>query len=384
VNDTKELLRPGAFDFEPTSDAFERVLVRREHKQRNRRIRAGALGVIVALAMGLFLVRSLTPADVPADQPVEPTPAPVGVSGALAYALDGDIYLADSDGSNAVKISARGTPDEGCTGTVGYSAPSWSPDGSYLAYQRDCWHSSYSDRSLVVIAYADGTVGAKIQASGFDWSPDSTRLAVWGASQRTVDVYGIDGVRQASLPSPIIGIPAENPPAWMPDGSAILVRGASPVSLMALPLDGSPAYELSGELPIASPDGTRVAVLGDHSTIITDADGAPVSEVHMALRGAVWSPDGDLFASVSPRFDLAVVDAASGKVTMLTEARAALSEGEYVNVVRGFSPQGDRILYAALVRDGGAGYNDLYSIGVDGSDPRLLVVGAMQGQWRPR
>jgi hypothetical protein len=87
---------------------------------------------------------------------------------------------------------------------------------------------------------------------------------------------------------------------------------------------------------------------------------------------------------VSPRFDLAVVDAASGKVTMLTEARAALSEGEYVNVVRGFSPQGDRILYAALVRDGGAGYNDLYSIGVDGSDPRLLVVGAMQGQWRPR
>ena len=32
---------------------FERLLVRRDRKHRNRRIRAGALGVIVALAMGL-------------------------------------------------------------------------------------------------------------------------------------------------------------------------------------------------------------------------------------------------------------------------------------------------------------------------------------------
>ena len=39
---------------------FERLLGRRERKQRNRRIRAGALGVIVALAMGIVLVRSLT------------------------------------------------------------------------------------------------------------------------------------------------------------------------------------------------------------------------------------------------------------------------------------------------------------------------------------
>ena len=156
------------------------------------------------------------------------------------------------------------------------------------------------------------------------------------------------------------------------------------VSLMVLPLDGSPAYELSGGLSIASPDGTRVAVVEDDHIVITDADGVTVSEVDRPLHDAVWSPDGDSFASVSRRGDLVIVDAASGEVEVLTEAMAALSEGEYVNVVRGFSPQGDRILYAALVRDGGAGYNDLYSIGVDGSDAHLLVVGAMQGQWRPR
>src|SRR5919204_5558566 len=86
---------------------FERLLGRRERKQRNARIRAGAVGVIVTLATGIVLVRSLTSDGVPANPPVEPTPTPApGVSGALAYALDGDIYLADPDGSNAVTIAA--------------------------------------------------------------------------------------------------------------------------------------------------------------------------------------------------------------------------------------------------------------------------------------
>jgi Tol biopolymer transport system component len=369
---------------------FERLLGRRERRHRNQRIRAGALGVVIALAVGIVLVRSLTSNHIPVDEPT-PAPAPApGVSGALAYALDGDIYLADPDGSNAVKIAA---PDEGCGETLGSSAPSWSPDGKYLAFQRDCYSvdragTVISDRSAVVITDPDGTVVAEFPnfppAGGFEWSPDSTRIAEWGDLQRTVDIYGLDGVRRASLPSPLTGSAAESAPEWMPDGSALLVLGAEPPSLMALPIDGSPAHELPYGLRVASPDGTRVAVFQDGAVAITDADGAPVSGVDTPLRGAVWSPDGNRFASVSRRGDVVVVDAASGKVTVLPEARQALSEGEYVNTVRGFSPQGDRILYAALVRDGGAFYNDLYSISVDGSDARQLVVGAMQGQWRPR
>src|SRR5436190_11261312 len=112
---------------------FERLLGRRERKRRNRRIRAGAVGVIVALATGIVLVRSLTSDRIPADRPVQPRPAPA-VSGALAYALDGDIYVADPDGSNAVKI-ADGRPD--CAGHSEYWAEGsmWSPDGRYLAYR---------------------------------------------------------------------------------------------------------------------------------------------------------------------------------------------------------------------------------------------------------
>ena len=56
--------RAGTVDLEQGD--FERLLGRRERKQRNRRIRAGALGVIVALVMGIVLARSLTSDPIPA------------------------------------------------------------------------------------------------------------------------------------------------------------------------------------------------------------------------------------------------------------------------------------------------------------------------------
>lgn len=54
---------------------FERLLDRRDRKQRNRRIRAGAVGVIVALATVAVLARSMTSEPEPAIVPT-PTPTP--------------------------------------------------------------------------------------------------------------------------------------------------------------------------------------------------------------------------------------------------------------------------------------------------------------------
>ena len=99
-------------DLEPGD--FERLLHRRERKQRNRRIRAGALGIIVALAMGFVFVRSLTSAPIPANPPVEPAPAPL--SGAIAYDRQGHIYVAGLDGSNPVAVDDVVAIDDECPG----------------------------------------------------------------------------------------------------------------------------------------------------------------------------------------------------------------------------------------------------------------------------
>ena len=105
-----------------------------------------------------------------------------------------------------------------------------------------------------------------------------------------------------------------------------------------------------------------------------------MSEVDGRLDGVeAWSQDGEHFASLS-HGELNVVDAASGTVTVLPEATAALDGGDEILGIRGFSPQGDRILYATS--DGAGGERALYSIGVDGSDARLVVAGTWEGDWQ--
>lgn len=359
--------------------SFERLALRRERKHRNRQIRAGGVGVTVAFATGIFLVRSLASGGVPADLPVEPRPAPVA-SGALAYALDGAIYIADPDGTNTVKIS-DGIPDARCEGLSQETYVSWSPDGRYLAFQRDC---PGSDQDDMVITDPHGNVVGEFPTYGggwgFTWSPDSTRVAVWEAAFSTIDVYGVDGERQASLPVPTVtGGGNDDGPGWMPDGSALLLFGYAVV-----PLDGSAGYELSlGGQATYSPDGTRVAVVTGNSIIVLDAEGSLVSKVDGRLDGVeAWSPDGEYFASLS-HGELNIVDVASGTVTVLPEATAVLDGGDEILGIRGFSPQGDRILYATGDSTGLA-TTALWSIGVDGSDARLLVAGTPRGDWRPR
>ena len=367
---------------------FERLLGRRERKQRNRRIRAGVLGISVALVMGIILARSMMSSDgVPADPPVEPRPAPAA-PGTLAYELDGDIYVADPDGSNAVKI-ANGLPDgEDCAdhpgrGTYGAEGPMWSPDGRYLAFRYgDCSNPKLEGG---VISDAEGNVLATFPREGWEiaWSPDSTRVAVWDVTFETIGVYELDGARQAKLTMPPGWTPSgDHDPKWMPDGTSVWVEN------WELPLDGSAPRELPalGGDPYAtySPDGSLVAYSTSGSLTVARSDGSEPREVfdggsYGGNWGHPWSATGDRIAfATSGRgrawwsAELRVVDVATGLVTLLTEGERGVS----LQAI-GFSPRGDRILFR---KDEGR-VDSLWSIGVDGSDARLVVAGAWQGEW---
>src|SRR3954452_4980772 len=77
-------------DLEPGD--FERLLGRRDRKQRNRQIRAGAIGVIVALAAAAFLVRAIHLESTPAN----PTPPkPIGSGEVLT--VGGSLLAQDPD-----------------------------------------------------------------------------------------------------------------------------------------------------------------------------------------------------------------------------------------------------------------------------------------------
>ena len=349
---------------------FERLLARRERKQRNRRIREGVLAVIVALATGIILFRSFRPDPVPADRLI-PKPPPAA-AGTLTYARGGHIYVADPDGSHAVKIS-NGSAE----GSM------WSPDGRYLAYRsaKGCG-----------ISNAEGNVLAAFLCDGWQiaWSPDSTRVAVWDTfdyeGPSTIGVYGLDGARQMQLAMPPAWRPSgDHDPAWMPDGTGVWVEGVE------LPLDGSPPRYLKGHTdPYAtySPDGSLIAYSTGSSLSLARSDGSePRVVVHRSVGwagdwGHPWSPAGDRIAFTAPvpgshSMEVGFVDVATGQVRMLAEGDP---DAELQAI--GFSPTGDRILYSSRIGDASRTIEQsLWSVGLDGSDARRIVDGTIEGQW---
>ena len=378
---------------------FERLLGRRERKERNRRIRAGAVGVLVVLVTGLVLFRSLTSDEVPATPPVEPAP-PV-LSGALAYELDGEIYVADPDGSNAVAISD--VIDDECPGDVHRIVPSWSPDGRYLAFGRiaEC----FNPREDNVIADLQGNVVGTFRAHGeIAWSPDSTRVAVWdeyswdegGMGTYTIGIYGIDGTRETQIAMPPGWDPSDQrDPIWTPDGASLIVNQ------LEVPLDGGTPRELpfpelfrtrSGGFWVAalaySPDGSRVAYGTHDALMVARHDGSEPREVlGDAAHTAAWSPTGELIAVTSrapggppPPSQLHIVDVATGSATLLFGGEP----GTWLNVI-GFSPEGDRVLFGeqrAVSGQPGTYLDTLWSVRVDGTDARQIVVGTTDGVLR--
>jgi len=357
------------------------------------RIVMGGLVAATAFALvsgGLAVTRALSTDAAPA-LPAGPAPA---APGTLAYALDGDIYTADEDGSNPVKI-ADGRSAENCYGWGGeYWAEGsmWSPDGRYLAYRRhtDCGWSEEPLPRDVVISDTEGNVLTTFPAQGWDiaWSPDSTRLAVWDAyfpPAFKIGVYGLDGRRQTQITMPSGWQPSgDHDPAWAPDGSSLILEE------MEIPLDGGDLQqrEWGGDRvsPDAastasfSPDGSQMAYSTNRSLMVVGSDGS-TREVFAGRAGDLtWSRAGDRIAFVthteSQDFKLRLVDVATRSVTLVA---AGEQEGRLGLI--GFSPRDDRILFS-WTDDAEEAKSSLRSINVDGTGERLLARGTSQGQWR--
>jgi Tol biopolymer transport system component len=250
------------------------------------------------------------------------------------------------------------------------------------------------------ISDPNGKVVASFPGYESSWSPDGTRVATWDVHSATVDIYDLDGVREASLALPSgYSMSGDNAPRWSPDESTIAVNIGGPsapccAGRWELRLDGGAPRQIPGDdprstwMPAFSPDGMQIAFVTetDRRLVVSNVDGSQprdltepeANQVEGSVAGPwypMWSPGGDRIAFVWSRpetgldalpDDLRVVDLAPSQVTTVIAGRPDVS-------LLSWSPNGDRLLLDL---------GSLWSVKSDGSDLRLLVAGTGAGDWQ--
>lgn len=384
--------------FELTPGALDRLFKRHQHKQRNRRIRASALGLVVAVAATGGLVNSFR--HVGSETPATPSRGMIVFTRQDPESDVDYVYVIDARGSGAREPLRIGTGD----------FLSVSPDGTrilFAFFDTTGTASQWVKPGVVNLDGSDWTV-LPIADAGMSglvpsgWSPDGTRFVAQGIHESDPMAEGIytarssDGGDLAQVTVTPTGGVDRPVGGYSPDGSKILfIRPVKAVArqdasqdLLVVNTDGTgvvrvnpPGTTTGWDEASWSPDGSQVAFVGSRGSFlgapravfVVDADGANPRRITTwgDIDGAEWSPDGGwiAFSRAHPDDrDLFLVRPDGTGLTQITTGADGLSSSGPV-----WSPDGTRVLFArsstgfTRTTTGGPFDSDLWIVSADGT-----------------
>jgi len=312
--------------------AYERLLHRRDRRERTRRISAAAVALAVVALITAGFLRSLNTAHEPATTPTPSVGVPSGPDGWITFGKDDGIWAVDpnhpetpihlsttlgvpisasSDGSEILILNSREgslsvlhadgtvTPVAGEGPDTQVGEGSLSSDGTQVVYAS----SAHGSSSIYVVNVAGGDprriMNTGPEGLGLGWpafSPDGARIAYFegsGDHDNTLRVMDTDGhhvhvlLRDAGFMRKSHGLRSLS---WSPDGFRLLFQeGYGPYWIYTVNIDGSNLTRVTqGTDPAWSQDRLRISFTRFGRT--------------SHLAGQIWvaNPDGSGARPVDP------------------------------------------------------------------------------------
>jgi Tol biopolymer transport system component len=302
--------------------------------------------VIIAIVGLLIIIAAGALAAGSGVSTLDPT-GPAG-NGLIAYGSEGDIWVVEPDGNDPRRVTTAPADDQ---------APSWSRDGTRLAY----WSVDPTGSSLIAmktdgsesmtlftddagrtphtmdwspdgsaiafalcpeamcgelfVAASDGTGASSVGGSAFEtyalaWSPDGKTIAfggrydgqplgVYGMTPDGTDVRRIGGIEGGEGSFPGVD--------WSADGTSIVTHAGTDAlgpDIWVVAADGGGEANLTGSagggfLPDLSPDDSLIAFRDGDTVFLVPTEGGDVRVIGSG-EDYSWSPDAFLLVLETP------------------------------------------------------------------------------------